>query len=62
MKGRTKARETKKVRPVSEEQIQAVLEKPPSVVADMVRVQRLGGCRPQDLFNMCPADITIDKF
>ncbi len=57
-KGRTKARETKKVRPVFEEHIQAVLEKLPPVVADMVRVQRLVGCRPQDLVNMCPADIT----
>ena len=57
-KGRTKARETTKVRPVSEEHIQAVLEKLPPVVADMVRVQRLVGCRPQDLVNMCPADIT----
>jgi len=57
-RGRTQARETKKVRPVSEEHIQAVLEKLPPVVADMVRVQRLVGCRPQDLVNMCPADIT----
>ena len=57
-KGRTKARETKKVRPVPEEHIQAVLAKLSSVVADMVRVQRLVGCRPQDVVNMCPADIT----
>jgi len=57
-KGRTKARETQKVRPVSEEHIQAVLKILPSVVADMVRVQRLVGCRPQDVVNMCPADIT----
>jgi len=57
-KGRTKARETQKVRPVSEEHIQAVLRILPPVVADMVRVQRLVGCRPQDVVNMCPADIT----
>ncbi|MFM8933314.1 MAG: hypothetical protein ACKOS8_15710, partial [Gemmataceae bacterium] len=35
-KGRTQARETKKVRPVSEEHIQSALGKLPSVVADMV--------------------------
>ena len=56
-RGRTQARETKKVRPVSEEHIQAVLEKLPPVVADMVRAQRLIGCRPQDIVNICPAEI-----
>jgi len=56
-RGRTKAREMPKVRAVSDAHIAATLEKLSPVVADMVRVQRLVGCRPQDITNMCPAEI-----
>jgi integrase len=48
-KDRTGARETPPVGPVSDEHLEAVLPVLPSTVADMVRVQRLTGCRPGEL-------------
>ena len=44
--GRTDARETAPIKPVSEEDVEAVLPHLPAVVADMVRFQKLTGARP----------------
>ena len=48
-KGRTKATESKPVRPVDDPLVEATLPHLPAVVADMVRFQRLTGCRPGKL-------------
>lgn len=56
-RGRSKARETSPVRPVDDATINATIEHLPTVVADMVRVQRLTGCRPGELIAMRPGDI-----
>jgi len=44
--GRTQARETERVRTVSEEVVNATLSFLLPTVADLVRVQLLTGCRP----------------
>ena len=56
--GRTEARETKPVRPVSEQDVEAVLSYLPAVVADMVRLQKLTGARPGEVCLIRPCDIT----
>jgi integrase len=43
---RSKARETEPVAPVADEVVEATLDHMPPIVADMVRLQRLTGCRP----------------
>ena len=45
-RGRTEARETAPVGPVADAVVDATLPALPAVVADMVRLQRLTGCRP----------------
>lgn len=47
-KGRTEARETRPVRPVADEVVDVALPYLPAIVADMVRFQRLTGCRPAE--------------
>lgn len=56
-RGRTAARETQPVLPVAEEVVDATLPFLPAVVADMVRVQRLLGCRPGEVCIIRPCDI-----
>lgn len=56
-KGRTPAREPVRVQPVDDATVDATLPHLPPVVADMVRLQRLIGCRPGELVAMRPADI-----
>ncbi len=56
-KGRTAAREKPPVGPVPDERVDATLPHLPPVVADMVRVQRLTGMRPQEVVGMRPDDI-----
>lgn len=51
-KGRTAAREPSPVAPVSDEVVGAVLPHLPPLIADMVRVQRLLGCRPGEVCQM----------
>lgn len=51
-RGRTQARELPRVRPVADEHVQAILGLVSPTIADMVRVQRLCGCRPQDVVYM----------
>ena len=55
--GRSKARETDPVKPVDDATVDATLEYLPPVVADMVRVQRLLGCRPGEACSMTPGEI-----
>jgi integrase len=56
-RGRTEAREGRKVKPISDVDILATLEHLPEVVADMVQLQRLTGARPGELCNIRPGDI-----
>lgn len=57
-RGRTEARETDPIAPVTDSVVEATLPHPPDVVADMVRLQRLVGCRrPGEVCSLCPADI-----
>jgi integrase len=56
-KGRTEARESEPVLPVEENVIQATLHHLPPLVADMVRLQRLTGCRPEEVCLLRPCDI-----
>jgi integrase len=58
-KGRTEAKETDPVLPVDDETVQSTLPHLTSVVADMVRFQRITGCRPQDVCNLRPCDVDM---
>ncbi len=56
-KGRSPAKETGPVLPVPDAVVEATLELLPEVVRDMVRLQRLTGCRPGEVCQLRPADI-----
>lgn len=56
-KGRTTARETKPVQPVCEKLVAETLKYCSSVVADMIRVQLLCGCRPDEVCRLVPSII-----
>ena len=56
-KGRSDARESNPVLPVDDSTVQLTLQLVPPVVADMIRIQRLTGCRPQDVCNLHPCDV-----
>jgi integrase len=56
-RGKTEARETKKVRPVPQEDIDAALPFMLPVVATMVRLQLLSGCRPDEVCVLRPMDL-----
>jgi integrase len=56
-KGRTDAHETDPVEPVADGIVDATLAHLPEVVADMVRFQRLTGCRPNEVCVVRPCDI-----
>jgi integrase len=56
-RGRTAAPETKPILPVAVEVVEATLPHLPAVVADMVRLQRLTGCRPGEVCMMRPMDV-----
>ena len=58
-KGRTAARETDPITPVDDEAIDRTLPHLPDVVADMVQIQRLTGCRPAEVCNLRPRDLDI---
>jgi integrase len=55
--GRTDARETAPVKPVDDATVEATLPHLPDVVADMVRFQRLTGCRPGEVCTLRPCDL-----
>jgi integrase len=56
-KGRTSAYETKPIMPISDEVVEKTLPYLPEVVADMVRFQRLTGCRPGEVCVLRPHDV-----
>ncbi len=57
-KGKTAARESTPILPVSDEDVEKTIANlRNSVTADMVRIQSLTGCRPGELFIMRPCDI-----
>src|SRR5208337_1672133 len=56
-KGRTTAREPAPIQPVDEALVEATLPHMPAIVADMVRFQRLTGCRPNEVFQLRPIDL-----
>ena len=55
--GRTEARETEPIEPVSDEAVSATLPHLTCVVADMVRFQRATGARPTEVCIVRPVDI-----
>lgn len=56
-RGRTNAKETAPIGPVSDERVNATLPFLTDIVADMVRLQRLTGMRPAEVCIMRPCDI-----
>ena len=56
-KGRTKAPEPEPVLPVEDTLVEATLPHLPEIVADMVRFQRLTGCRPGEVCQLRPMDL-----
>ena len=56
-KGKTTAHETAPVVPVDEATVDATLPHLPDIVADMVRLQRLTGCRPAEVCLLRPCDL-----
>jgi integrase len=56
-KGRTTAREFRKIPPVDPDVFEKTLEKAPKRVADMCRIQRGSTMRPQDICNVRACDI-----
>ncbi len=56
-KGRTAAREPEPIEPVDDATVEATLPHLPDVVADMVRFQRLTGCRPAEVRLLRPCDV-----
>lgn len=56
-KGRTVARETRPILPVDDATVEATLPHLPDVVADMVRLQRLTGARPDEICIVRPCDV-----
>lgn len=55
--GRTEARETEPVRAIDDSVVEATLPELGPIVADMVRIQRLTGCRPSEVCLIRPMDI-----
>jgi integrase len=56
-KGKSQARETDPVEPVDDAIVDATLPFMPDVPADMVRFQRLTGCRPAEVCIIRPCDV-----
>lgn len=60
-RGKTAARETTPVGPVDDAVVEATLPYLPPVVADMVRLQRLTGCRPGEVCAIRPCNIDTSR-
>ncbi len=56
-RGRTEARETEKIRPAPDKDVDATLPYLTRAVRTMVQVQRLAGMRPSEVVTMRPCDI-----
>ncbi|MGP0068794.1 MAG: tyrosine-type recombinase/integrase [Isosphaeraceae bacterium] len=59
-KGRSAARETAPVEPVSEEHMRAILPHLSPQVAAMIQLQHLCGARPQEVISIRPCEIVTD--
>ena len=59
--GRTPAHETRKVKPVDDKVVELTLPHLPVVFVDIVRLQRLTGMRPAEVFLNCPCDVITDE-
>ena len=59
--GRTTAREPKPIMPVADSIVEATLTHLTDVVADMVRFQRIAGCRPGEVCQITPTMIDQSK-
>jgi integrase len=57
LRGRTAARENDPILPVDDATVDATLPHLPPIVADMVRLQRLTGCRPAEVCILRPCDL-----
>jgi integrase len=55
--GRSEAKESVPVLPVADSLVNATLDHVSPIVADMVRLQRLTGCRPEELCLLRPCDV-----
>jgi len=58
-RGRSEAREPDPIQPVDDATVQATLPHLTPVVADMIRFQRITGCRPQEVCNLRPCGIDM---
>lgn len=56
-RGRTTAPDTDPIKPVDDSVVDATSHHMSPIVADMVRVQRLIGCRPSEVCNLTPASL-----
>ncbi len=56
-RGSGEAKENQPVQPVDDATVEATLEHLPDIPADMVRLQRLTGCRPAEVCILRPCDI-----
>ena len=56
-KGRGEARESEPIRPVPDATVYATMPNMSPVVADMIRFQRLTGCRPGEVCSIRPCDV-----
>jgi integrase len=56
-KGRTEAHESQPILPVDDLHIDATLPHLPAVIANMIRFQRLTGCRPGEVCSIRPCDV-----
>ena len=59
--GRSTAREPEPVRPVRDEVVDATRSHLPAAVADMVRFERLTGCRPDEVCIIRPCDVDMSQ-
>jgi integrase len=57
--GRTEARESMPVLPIDDTVVNATIEHLPTIVVDMVKLQRLTGCRPEEVCLIRPCDVDI---
>jgi integrase len=57
LRGRSEARETAPVLPVEDATVDATLPNLPDIPADMIRFQRLTGCRPAEVCTLRPCDL-----
>ena len=60
-KGKSKAVETATILPIDDASVEATIQHVNSTVADMIRIQRLTGCRPGEVCSMKPASIDRSK-